>query len=69
MSCRLNATSASRFTKCVCCGEQIRTCEPMTIVIDETTKRPVRGERYCPACADGGYPERNNVMTVSTESI
>jgi hypothetical protein len=67
MSCRLEATSAKRFTKCVCCEEQIRTCEPMTIVVNETTNRPVRGERYCPACASEGYPQRNNVVTVSTE--
>jgi hypothetical protein len=68
MSCRLEATSAKRFTKCVCCEEQIRTCEPMTIVVNETTNRPVRGERYCPACASEGYPQRNNVVTVSTEA-
>jgi hypothetical protein len=55
------------FTRCCSCGESIRTCERLIIVVDESTGRPVKGERYCPWCAS--YAARNNnVVTVSTEA-
>ena len=46
--------------KCGCCGESIRACEPVFIVVDDATGKARRGELYCEHCNGQGYPQRNN---------
>jgi hypothetical protein len=45
---------ATRWLKCVCCGEQIRSDEKHWQVFDDT-EAPLKRERYCRGCAREMY--------------
>lgn len=45
---------ATRWIKCVCCGEMIHTCEKYLQVVNDSGK-DVRGERYCLDCEEYAY--------------
>lgn len=45
----LTICEATKWLKCSCCGEQIRTCEKYLQAITPDGN-PIRGERYCLDC-------------------
>jgi hypothetical protein len=55
---KIEKQSASRWFKCVCCGEQIRTDEKYIQVMHNG--KPVKRERYCLGCECYAY-ENNDI--------
>lgn len=52
MSLKIETREATYSLSCVCCGERVRTCERYIQVINTTTGKNVRGERYCLHCEE-----------------
>lgn len=58
---RIETREASKWVKCVSCGEMVRTCEKYLQVVN-SRGNDVRGEKYCLGCEDYAYennPEIN----------
>ena len=55
----LQTVSATRWVKCSCCSEQIRTCEQVAQVVNLSTGKVARGGSFCTDCAERGYPGEN----------
>ena len=55
----LQTVSATRWVKCSCCSEQIRTCEQVAQVVNLSTGKVARGGSFCTDCAERGYPSEN----------
>jgi hypothetical protein len=55
---------ATKWFKCVCCSEQIRTDELYIAVVNDSGKI-VKGERYCLDCED--YAIENNDIIDNTD--
>lgn len=62
---RIDRRHASRWFKCVSCGEQIRTDEKYIQVVNMNDK-PIKGERYCFGCEDIAY-QNNEIVGMDNE--